>query len=250
MVRCCGKRQSASQRQVTRSSGFVRRPGPTTSGKQWRATLTSVSSVSEYRASAAPDVRAEVNRYLLYELQITSGEGESKVSERWPFQLRKITGMAQEGLPRVFEFRHGGEDYFVTSSTSFSLWAKGDMSREDLQRHLLGERWLAKQDAVDLDTAKHGDPRVPPVYERRRVMLEMARKFRGEDKGLLVLEGLFIPAQSRYLALIEDLDSGYAQLIGNGLVPHHVAHPEAAPWRRLAIAVGEKLQSGELGEGR
>jgi len=243
MVRCCGKRQSASRRLVTRSSGSARRTGPTTSGKQWRATLTSVSSVSKPDARRERDVRAEVNRYLFYELDI-EGE-ESRVSESWPFKLREVTGIAADGA-KVFRFRHGEDEYFVQTGSSLSFWIKGGMSGEELRLLMFGERWIAEHKPVDLDTGRPDDPALPTATERRIAIEQMTHEVLGEGRPVQVLEGLFFTTQQAYLALVENQENGCAYLVGSGLAPYKVRPSDAAPWRRLAMAIGEMLQSGKL----
>jgi hypothetical protein len=246
MVRCCGKRQNASREQVSRSSGSARRTGPTTSGKQWRATLTSGSSVSKSYARSEQDVRAEVNRYLFYELDIQGEESKvGMVSESWPFKLREVTGIAADGA-KVFQFRHGGDEFFVQGGSSFSLWIKDGMSKEELRLQMLGERWIAEQKPVDLDTRRPGDLAVPSMSERRKAIEQRAKEMLGEGRTVQVLEGLFFTAKQAYLALVEDQEYGAAYLVGSGLAPYRVKPSVVAPWRRLAIAIAEMLQRGKL----
>ncbi len=246
MVRCCGKRQNASHRQVARSSGSARRTGPITSGKQWRAILTSGSSVSKSYAARERDVRAEVNRYLFYELDIKGEESKvGMVRENWPFKLREVAGIAADGA-RVFQFWHGEYEYFVQAGNSFSLWIKDGISREELRLQMRGERWIAEQKPVDLDSGRSGDPAVPSISERRKAIEQRTQEVLGEDRTMQVLEGLFFTVQQAYIALVEDQENGAAYLVGSGLAPYKVKPYVAAPWRRLAIAIGEMLQSGKL----
>jgi hypothetical protein len=246
MVRCCGKRQNASQRQVTRSSGSARRRGSPTSGKQWRATLTSVSSVSRTYVRQERDVRAEVNHYLFYELDIEGEESKvAMVSESWPFKLREVTSIDADEA-KVFQFRHGEDEYFVQAGSSFSLWIKDGMSKVELRLQILGERWIAEQKPVDLDSGRSEDPTMPSISERRKAIEQIAQEALGEGRRLLVLEGLFFTIQEAYLALVEDQENGAAYLVGSGLASYKVRSSDAAPWRRLAIAIGDMLQSGKL----
>lgn len=218
---------------------------PTTYSRQSPPIRILASSAYNSQEGANSNVRAKINQYLFYELGI-KGE-ERRVSESWPFQLRELGARATgEKASRMFEFRHGRDEYFVEVGNSLGLWIKDGMSREDLRLYMLGERWLAEQRSVDLDTTRPGDWAVPSVETRRRAMLEMAREAAGEGKRVEILEDLFFPSQRRYLALIKDLDTGHTFLIGSDVALHRVKPSQAAPWRRLASAVGELLAKGAL----
>lgn len=167
------------------------------------------------------------------------------MSEIWPFHLRELRVLTDEkGAPRIFEFRYGQDEYFVEVGSSFSFWIKDGMSTQDLRLYIMGERWFAEHQAVDLDTATSGDQSVPSLGERRSAIKEMARVTQNER--IQILEGLFFPSEQRYLALVKDLESGRAFVVGNGIAIHKVSHSDAAPWRRLAIAIGQMLLVSKL----
>lgn len=206
-------------------------------------------------------LKLEINEYLFHELSI--GEEEREVSASWPFRLREVPGIAVEGEPgvRVFRFRHEGCTYFVEAGRTLSFWLSAGMSTRDLRLYVRGASWVARQEAVDLDAARPGEPGIPLVAERQccvRAMAAATKGSSGEGDGIGVplqveiLEGLFFPSHNRYLAIVEEVEvageEGEEQgfVVGSGIAPHTVEEPGIVPWRRLTTVIGEMLESGEL----
>lgn len=196
------------------------------------------------------NLKIEINAYLSHEFSIgqCKGEGEKKeVSESQPFQLREVLGIGsgRRGV-RVFRFNDGNDEYFVEAGKSFSFWEVDGMSIKDLRLHMLAEEWLRRQEVIDLDTARKGDPRVPSIAVRWSAIEEIAHSEIGGAERVQVLGGLFFPCKDSYIALVENPGTGSTFVIGSGLDVQRVTHSDAAPWRRLHVAIGEMLQSGKL----
>ena len=145
----------------------------------------------------------------------------------------------------MFAFSHGREVYYAQAGRTLSFWAADGMTTEEVRLHIAGEGWIERHAPLDLDTVRTGGPTIPSIGERCRAMEEMARRALGEGAGVRVLEGLFFPNRGAYLALVED-NRGRAFVVGTGIEVYSVRHSDAAPWRRLYVAVGAMLQSGRL----
>lgn len=191
------------------------------------------------------DVSFEINRYLFHELELAGDE--DRVSERWPFNLREVCSSdSARSNTRVFEFSYNSDTYFVLAGPPFSFWIADGMSLEELRLYLEGERWIVTHGAVDLDMETADDKVLPSAASRRQSIEQIAREKLSNVQRLRVLEGLYLPSQNCYLALVEDLDAGRVFLIGSNLAPQRLTRSESAPWRRLAVAVGEMVRKGEL----
>ncbi len=256
MARCCVRRQNTSRKAGTRLSGSAQRPAPPIYGRRLAATQTSgsqslISSHDVRRARNARDrrnlaeLKVRINSYLFHELEV---DGEDRqVSGNWPFRLREVQNLAVAGADaRVFTFSDGHNLYFVQAGRSLSFWIDDGMSAEDLRLHMLGEKWIIERGAIDLSSVRQGQGGIPSKFERRKAIRDLALLMIGDASRVLVLEGLFFPFERRYLALVEDLGTGCAYALGSDIEPHRVKDSDAAPWRRLYIATGEMLQSGEL----
>lgn len=202
-----------------------------------------------HTGDSTPDVSLEINRYLFHELELAGDE--DRVSECWPFSLREVCSSGSaESNTRVFEFSYNSDTYFVQAGPPFSFWIADGMSLEELRLCLEGERWLAAHHAVDLDTETADAKVLPSAASRRQSIEQIAWEKLSNVQRLRVLEGLYLPSQNCYLALVEDLDAGCGFLIGSNLAPQRLKRSEAAPWRRLAVAVGGwyvRVSCGDLG---
>lgn len=192
-----------------------------------------------------PDVNLEINRYLFHELELVGDE--DRVNECWPFSLREVCSSGSAGSnTRVFEFSYNSDTYFVHAGPPFSFWIADGMSIEELRLYLEGERWLAAHHAVDLDTETADVKVLPSAASRQQSVEQIARENLSNVQRLRVLEGLYLPSQNCYLALVEDLEAECVFLMGSNLAPQRLKRSESAPWRRLAFAVGEMVRKGEL----
>ena len=109
----------------------------------------------------------DLNHYLFFEFSLDlEEEDESRVSESWPFELRKIAEL--EDGP-VFEFDDDDEPYFAFGGT-FNFLPKAGMDLAALVVQLRGARWIGARDPVGLDVSMPGDPSVPSGLERRRAL--------------------------------------------------------------------------------
>ena len=186
--------------------------------------------------------RREVNEYLFYEFCFDLGHEPSEVAEDWPFQLDELgTIPTSEGEARLFEFVHKGDPYVVVSGPTTASYPAAGMKPDDFAIQLDGGAWLEQQRPVDLETSVLGDEEVPPQPQRKATILSLAAPTVRNPK---VLIGLYLRTTGRYLALVEDSDTGEAILVGTDVVPRTVGFPEASPGRRLALAVGLLLGEG------
>jgi hypothetical protein len=149
---------------------------------------------------------------------------------------------------KIFEFQQGGSRYFAQAGSTCAFWLADGITVEDLRRHMAGEQWIAEHEGVDLGTSRPGDERLPLASERRRAIEEIARGSLPCGGRIEVLEGIYFPANGGYLALVEDCDDECSFLVGSNIAPRQVKHATIAPWRRLAIAVGQMLLEGELND--
>ena len=184
------------------------------------------------------NLKAELNGYLFLEFDV-DGDA-SRVSEDWPFELRKLLDTPDL---TVFEF-HEDEAYFALAGESLNFLPQAGMTVDDLLLQHAGAKWIGARDPVDLSTARLGDPAVPPGIERR-VRLEALGASTVPTEPVKILEGLFLCSEQRYLALFGK--SGEEEAVIGGLPdtpPIAVPFPQASSWRRLAWGVGLWLQRG------
>jgi hypothetical protein len=184
--------------------------------------------------------KREVNEYLFYEFCYDLGHEPSEVAEDWPFQLKELgTIRTHEGERRLFEFVYKGDPYVVVSGPITASYPAAGMKPGDFEIQLDGGEWLEQQGPVDLKTSVLGDDNVPPQPERKAAILSLAAP---ATRNPHICIGLYLRTTGRYLALVEDRDTGEAILIGTDVVPRNVGFPEASPGRRLAYAVGLLLE--------
>jgi hypothetical protein len=182
------------------------------------------------------DVRIELNGYLFLEFGIDGDE--SRVSEKWPFELRKLVETPDL---TVFGFDADDEAYFALAGQSLSFLSQADMTVDDLRVQLSGADWIRSRDPVDLSAVRLGDPAVPSGLERRR-HLETLATATIPSEAVEILEGLFLCSEQRYVGLFGR--SGAETAVIGGLSdtpPIVVPFPGASPWRRLAWGVGQWL---------
>lgn len=208
-------------------------------------------------------LRLEINRYLYYELGLD--EEENRVSASWPFQLHEIRdtkGVTDAWQPqvRLFRFSHAASVFLVEveAGRPTSFWLGEGLTIDDLRLYRLAVAWITNHKVIDLDQAKPATPGIPVVADRRRAITETATaslhssgKVKSTNLEIQILEGLFLPSQNRYLALVAEGREGQAKtnqwfVVGSGVDPHVIEHPESAPWPRLMSVVGEMLERGEL----
>ena len=183
------------------------------------------------------DVRIELNGYLFLEFGVDGDE--SRVSEAWPFELRKLVETSDL---TVFEFDADEEAYFALAGQSLSFLTQAGMTVADLLLQLTGADWIRAGDPIDLPAVRLGDPAVPSGPDRRR-HLEALAEATVPGRSVEILEGLFLCGEQRYLGLFGR--SGEDTALIGGLPdapPIVVPFPEASPWRCLAWGVGQWLK--------
>lgn len=176
-------------------------------------------------------IEFDLNHYLYLEFGFDE-EDESRVSESWPFELRKIADL--EDGP-IFEF-DDDEPFFALAAGPLNFLPKAGMDLAALLLQMKGSRWIASRDPVDLEFSRPGDAAVPSGLERRRVLELMGHSLL-PGRSVEILEGLWLKTEQRYLGLFQA--AGESDAIVGGLPSQVVvAFPEASDWRRLAWGVG------------
>jgi hypothetical protein len=182
----------------------------------------------------------DLNEYLFYEFGRDLDGGEERISETWPFALRKLG--ERDGMI-VFEF-DDGQPFFAFAGEALSYLPKAGMTFEDLCLQRAGSLWIGARDPINLETSRPGDPAVPSGLDRQAAIQALG------EQALLgvqikVLEGLFLRADRRYLALFERIGDAAAVVVGLAATPFEVPFAGASPWRRLSWGVGRWL-AGQL----
>jgi len=180
-------------------------------------------------------IERELNAYLFYELGFDDETDESRVSDSWPFRLRRITTIGDDP---VFEFEDD-QPYFAVVTGGLNFFPKAGMEVGDLPLQFNGSRWIAARVPVSLELSMPGDPAVPSGLERRRE-LESLGSLVLPGRAVEILEGLFLKSEHRYVGLFQA--NGESEAVIGGL-PRviSVPFPKAAAWRRLAWGVGRWL---------
>ena len=182
------------------------------------------------------NLKTELNSYFFLEFGVDGDE--SRVSEDWPFELRKLVETSEL---TVFEFDED-EAYFALADDGLNFLPQAGMTVDDLMLQQSGARWIGARDPIDLSVVRLGDPTVPSGVERRR-RLEALGSATMPGEAVNILEGLFLCSEQRYLALFGN--SGEKEAVIAGLPdtpPIAVPFPRASSWRRLAWGVGQWLK--------
>jgi len=171
----------------------------------------------------------EINANLLQELR---GEREgTRATDSWPFALAEVgTARGAVGPVRVLAF-DDGERKFVLDGLALQVLPAAGMGLADLQAELDGVAWITQRQPVSLTTSMPG---VPPAEERRQAVERLAAA-----AGLgapVVREGVYLRKAQVYLAIVDG--GGRTCAVGTGLPAVEAPFPEAAPRRRLGVAVG------------
>ncbi len=171
----------------------------------------------------------EINEYLFHEFGFV--DGEDRISDEWPFVLCEVGTV--RGAP-LMQFRHEDEDFYVPTDV-LNFLPVGGMGVDDFTLADRGVAWLAQQRPVDLNTTSKDDS-VPRILERRGYLYEVASSaLPGAD--LKIVEGLFLQASGRQLALVTDGDTSW--LVGDGVGRLVVPFPKAATHIRVGWAVAK-----------
>lgn len=189
----------------------------------------------------------EINEYLFYEFGRDLEESEEAIADDYPFELTRVGDFKRSAgdTVEIFRFWDGEEEYYAYANSRLSFLAAAGMALEDLRLQESGRDWIAANDAVDLDTTRVGYAGVPPANERRTRIEDMVAGATLDEREWRVREGLFLVAQSRYLALVER-DDKKALVLGAVDYPVEARFPAASPWRRLAHSLGVLIEAGEL----
>src|SRR5262245_3096063 len=182
------------------------------------------------------DLKTEINRYLFREFDVDGDE--SRVSETWPFELRKLVETADL---TVIEF-HDDQAYFALADDGLNFIPQAAMGVDDLMLQRSGATWLWARDPIDLSEVRLNDPTVPSSKDRRR-QLESLGAATLPGRTVEILEGLFLGSNQQYLGLFRL--SGRDEAIVSGLpdtLPIVVPFAGATGWRRLAWGVGWWLE--------
>jgi hypothetical protein len=165
--------------------------------------------------------KAEINQYLALEFGV-----EDTASDAQPFVLTELATLPSG--THVFEFSDGETDYFVLDGASLGYLPKEGLEIQELADQEAGAAWVSSQDPVDLDTSRLGDPNVPSVLERRRVLRELAAQVTTQPE---LLEGLFLCKTRQYVALLQDSSTRRRFVVGSELPPIECPARKLSPWR-------------------
>src|SRR5262245_1929775 len=102
-------------------------------------------------------IERDLNEYLFYEFGFDDEADESRISDSWPFQLRRIALV--DDAP-VFEFDDDDEPYFALVAGALNFLPKAGMDVNALRLQLTGGCWIGKRDPIDLNLSRLGDPSV------------------------------------------------------------------------------------------
>jgi len=181
-------------------------------------------------------IERDLNEYLFFEFGFDLEEDESRVSESWPFELRKVADL-EDGS--IFEF-DDDEPFFALTVGGFRFLPKAGMDVAALVRQFMGARWIGSRNPVGLDLSVPGDCSVPSGVERRRALEVLGQEVLPE-RSVEIIEGLFLRTEQKYLGLFRA--AGEAETIIGGLSRRIVVpFPQASGWRRLAWGVGQWLK--------
>ena len=120
---------------------------------------------------------------------------ESRVSEDWPFELRKLVETSEL---TVFEFDED-EAYFALADDGLNFLPQAGMTVDDLMLQQAGAKWIGARDPIDLSVVRLGDPSAPSGVERLLAQALGSATVPGE--AVNILEGLFLSEPATYLAL-------------------------------------------------
>ena len=181
-----------------------------------------------------------LNEYLFHEFGREQAGGTNRVSDTWPFVLRRI-GDLDEAV--VFEF-DDDEPYFALVGPSLDYMPKAGMTFSDLACQLKGSSWIRRQEPVSLSESKPNDPAVPSGLVRRQHVEALAVATTGPNAK--ILEGLYLGVSRSYLGLFA-LPNDQQAFVGGLASRIEVSFPKASPWRRLAWGVGSWLTEEQRG---
>jgi hypothetical protein len=186
--------------------------------------------------------KRDINLYLFYEfgLDIDSNMDERYVTEDWPFQLSSTE------LSNVYEFTESDEAYYAITTPSLTFYPKAGMAAIDIQVQEQGAKWIGQHEPIDLNTTRIGDKHMPSVAIRRATIETLVSDSLGTYQPIQILEGLFLIKTGQYLVLFKYTQSEEVYILGSNIKVWQVKFPEASPWRRLAIGVGQMLHANEL----
>lgn len=185
--------------------------------------------------------RACLNAYLRLEFGLEDEGGDAHVSEAWPFELHPVGEIATSGgRASVYVFEDGGEPFFAVGGRQLAYYACDGFDVMDLEAQYAGAAWIDERDPISLADSCPGHPTIPSMRERRQHLDGLLTRLAHGNSYELV-EGLYLAGAGAYLGLaVREAGDGIA--FGGPLPePVTVAGSTAAPWRRLAVAVGRAL---------
>lgn len=191
-------------------------------------------------------LRRQLNEYLFHEF---GHDGpEDRISESWPFELREV---GQTNGLVAFEFDDGDERFFAIDDGALTFLPVAGMNLDDLVLQSEGSRWIGARDPVDLGTSRLGDSEVPSAIARRKALQALGETTLPGVR-IVILEGLYLCAEQRYVGLFAAIGGELAVVAGLDSVRVEVPFPKASPWRRLSWGVAAWLRhrNGEETDGR
>ena len=193
------------------------------------------------------NVKEEINEYLFYEFGFEEDNDESLVSEVFPYSLTYLGDLNFKNRNiKVYEFLDDDESNFVLYGGGISTFKKGGMSLQDLHYQLCGQSWIGEKSPIDLNTSKIGYENIPPINIRRGIIEELSTGIYVLKDSLIILEGLFLIDEQKYLALIEDANNKHKFIVGTDISPELIELNNLSPWRILSWGIGKMIEEGRL----
>lgn len=189
------------------------------------------------RGAARPlgSLERSLNEYLFFEFGKGDEADEARISDSWPFALRRLDDRCGEP---VFEF-DDDEPYYALVQGAYWFTRKAGMDLDALRRRLAGAAWIAERDPIDLATSRPGDADVPSLLERRR-NLEALGAAAFPDREFVLHDGVFLVAERRAIGLVGVAGASDAVVVGLSQ-PIVVPFPAASSSARIAWGVGRWL---------
>ncbi|MDH4202367.1 MAG: hypothetical protein OEV87_05695 [Phycisphaerae bacterium] len=196
-------------------------------------------------------MKRDLNQYLYYEFGFDDeNEDDANVSDNRPFDLEFVGEIRiNNEVMTIYLFESDNEKYYAIDGPVISYFPQGSMNLDNLRRQLLGSKWIAQFEIVNLQTVALGDPIVLPTEERRDYIRNLAKKVYPE-KTCDILEGLFLKDIQEYIALVKYEQDNNAHIIGDRITVRNIPFSDLSPWRRLAAGIGKLIEDGKLEIGK
>jgi hypothetical protein len=197
-------------------------------------------------------MKKELNEYLFCEFGFDiSEENKCHVSDNWPFELKDVGSIE---LPNetvfIFLFSYNDISYYASyEQTSFGVrlttFAQEGIDFLNLKRLYLGNRWIGKQESVNLDMVILDNPEIPSTKERREYIARSTKEILGKSPSK-ILECLYFKKNKEYLALVQFENENNTHIVGDKIRVRNIPLGGISPWKTLSIGIGKLIEDGKL----